>query len=126
MIRRPPRSTRTDPLFPYTTLFRSVRRRMVSRVHLVRVVAAAVEPPDVVIAEVGDHLACLRILAEEMLARVCAAERLARLVLAVDGFHHQLAQHALGVAGEEWIPVDRNSTRLNFSHQCAPRTPSSA
>src|SRR3546814_3498538 len=25
MIRRPPRSTRTDPLFPYTTLFRSGR-----------------------------------------------------------------------------------------------------
>src|SRR3546814_5790966 len=25
MIRRPPRSTRTDTLFPYTTLFRSVR-----------------------------------------------------------------------------------------------------
>src|SRR3546814_15089905 len=24
MIRRPPRSTRTDPLFPYTTLFRAV------------------------------------------------------------------------------------------------------
>src|SRR3546814_14343949 len=27
MIRRPPRSTRTDTLFPYTTLFRSGRRR---------------------------------------------------------------------------------------------------
>src|SRR3546814_8007287 len=27
MIRRPPRSTRTDTLFPYTTLFRSLRRR---------------------------------------------------------------------------------------------------
>src|SRR3546814_2392591 len=27
MIRRPPRSTRTDTLFPYTTLFRSIRRR---------------------------------------------------------------------------------------------------
>src|SRR3546814_5444620 len=26
MIRRPPRSTRTDTLFPYTTLVRSVRR----------------------------------------------------------------------------------------------------
>src|SRR3546814_3467794 len=26
MIRRPPRSTRTDTLFPYTTLFRSDRR----------------------------------------------------------------------------------------------------
>src|SRR3546814_16361696 len=27
MIRRPPRSTRTDTLFPYTTLFRSQRQR---------------------------------------------------------------------------------------------------
>src|SRR3546814_10365178 len=26
MIRRPPRSTRTDTLFPYTTLFRRLRR----------------------------------------------------------------------------------------------------
>src|SRR3546814_14597812 len=26
MLRRPPRSTRTDTLFPYTTLFRSARR----------------------------------------------------------------------------------------------------
>src|SRR3546814_3159795 len=26
MIRRPPRSTRTDTLFPYTTLFRSIAR----------------------------------------------------------------------------------------------------
>src|SRR3546814_2698447 len=28
MIRRPPRSTRTDTLFPYTTLFRSSFRRL--------------------------------------------------------------------------------------------------
>src|SRR3546814_9546061 len=28
MIRRPPRSTRTDTLFPYTTLFRSDRRTL--------------------------------------------------------------------------------------------------
>src|SRR3546814_2126860 len=27
MIRRPPRSTRTDTLFPYTTLFRSAHRQ---------------------------------------------------------------------------------------------------
>src|SRR3546814_10536866 len=26
MIRRPPRSTRTDTLFPYTTLFRSIKK----------------------------------------------------------------------------------------------------
>src|SRR3546814_6799977 len=34
MIRRPPRSTRTDTLFPYTTLFRSARQELY---HLVRV-----------------------------------------------------------------------------------------
>src|SRR3546814_10369603 len=28
MIRRPPRSTRTDTLFPYTTLFRSNRMKL--------------------------------------------------------------------------------------------------
>src|SRR3546814_11725228 len=28
MIRRPPRSTRTDTLFPYTTLFRSIGQRI--------------------------------------------------------------------------------------------------
>src|SRR3546814_11492673 len=33
MIRRPPRSTRTDTLFPYTTLFRS--HRVHSRLHVV-------------------------------------------------------------------------------------------
>src|SRR3546814_5248986 len=30
MIRRPPRSTRTDTLFPYTTLFRSARRHVLA------------------------------------------------------------------------------------------------
>src|SRR3546814_10454766 len=36
MIRRPPRSTRTDTLFPYTTLFRSLAgkgRRQQERLH---------------------------------------------------------------------------------------------
>src|SRR3546814_2751233 len=37
MIRRPPRSTRTDTLFPYTTLFRSVHA---SGAGLVAVIAA--------------------------------------------------------------------------------------
>src|SRR3546814_8125887 len=44
MIRRPPRSTRTDTLFPYTTLFRShqhvaragLHRQAVERVDVVR------------------------------------------------------------------------------------------
>src|SRR3546814_3835820 len=33
MIRRPPRSTRTDTLFPYTTLFRSGQTRLPVRTH---------------------------------------------------------------------------------------------
>src|SRR3546814_15698438 len=36
MIRRPPRSTRTDTLFPYTTLFRSVLIRLAVRLALLR------------------------------------------------------------------------------------------
>src|SRR3546814_14921285 len=31
LIRRPPKSTRTDTLFPYTTLFRSVENRLARR-----------------------------------------------------------------------------------------------
>src|SRR3546814_10529266 len=31
MLRRPPRSTRTDTLFPYTTLFRSLVRNRIAR-----------------------------------------------------------------------------------------------
>src|SRR3546814_2883107 len=36
MIRRPPRSTRTDTLFPYTTLFRSPALRLVAEPALQR------------------------------------------------------------------------------------------
>src|SRR3546814_3911905 len=35
MIRRPPRSTRTDTLFPYTTLFRSKTRSVEVAAHIV-------------------------------------------------------------------------------------------
>src|SRR3546814_3696701 len=36
MIRRPPRCTRTDTLFPYTTLFRSFPRREVALLMILR------------------------------------------------------------------------------------------
>src|SRR3546814_4181139 len=38
MIRRPPRSTRTDTLFPYTTLFRS-------NIHAISTAIAVASPP---------------------------------------------------------------------------------
>src|SRR3546814_4156709 len=47
MIRRPPRSTRTDTLFPYTTLFRS---------HMRGAVALALQRP----VQVGDQNALSR------------------------------------------------------------------
>src|SRR3546814_10702736 len=36
MLRRPPRSTRTDTLFPYTTLFRSASVRATSEITITR------------------------------------------------------------------------------------------
>src|SRR3546814_10024654 len=76
MIRRPPRSTRTDTLFPYTTLFRSlgqdhgrhaggVHGLVVGGVDLVRVVAAAVQAPHVGVGEVGDQRGGFRVLRSE-------------------------------------------------------------
>src|SRR3546814_20600392 len=55
MIRRPPRSTRTDTLFPYTTLFRSQRRAARQQFACARAwpsrvragARACVEPPSV-------------------------------------------------------------------------------
>src|SRR3546814_18636451 len=80
MIRRPPRSTRTDTLFPYTTLFRSVLRRLPG--HGQRSLSAAL-----VDAELRHGK-----------GRLC------------------------GGLGQG----DRKSTRLNSSHKCAARMPSSA
>src|SRR3546814_15787798 len=45
MIRRPPRSTRTDTLFPYTTLFRSPLRALVLAAGLCVCAAQAQEIP---------------------------------------------------------------------------------
>src|SRR3546814_19844544 len=45
MKRRPPRSTRTDTLFPYTTLFRSPRSKVDAFPLLQARVAVAVPPP---------------------------------------------------------------------------------
>src|SRR3546814_10196953 len=50
MIRRPPRSTRTATLFPYTTLVRSDRALHAQRRIIEAVVAGAREPHDKAIA----------------------------------------------------------------------------
>src|SRR3546814_20003167 len=44
MIRRPPRSTRTDTLFPYTTLFRSVLATNTSSISITRLAQSVSDP----------------------------------------------------------------------------------
>src|SRR6185437_11668246 len=77
----------------------------VGGMHLARIVAAAIEPPDLLIRHVGDHRLELRVLPEEVLAGIGAALGLEVLVLAVDAFLHDAPQQALVVAGEERIPT---------------------
>src|SRR3546814_2922109 len=53
MIRRPPRSTRTDTLFPYTTLFRSSGARR-ERVEIVIMIETADRAEPRIILHIGD------------------------------------------------------------------------
>jgi hypothetical protein len=79
--------------------------RGIGVVDLHRVVAAAVQAPDVLVGHVGDHLGQLRVLAEEVLAGVFASLRLVGLVVAVDALLHAFQQKPLLVAGQERVPV---------------------
>ena len=56
----------------------------VGRVYFLSVVTTAVEPPDVVVTEVGDQVLQFLILAEEVLAGEGATPRLERLILTID------------------------------------------
>src|SRR3546814_18957089 len=55
MIRRPPRSTRTDTLFPYTTLFRSVDPRRAANM-----------------AGIGHQLMAAQMIGEDLFAQAAA------------------------------------------------------
>src|SRR3546814_19468797 len=92
MIRRPPRSTRTDTLFPYTTLFRSVLPLVVR--HLASPLLSSLRFGRVLGTLLGDQL-LLRQLADDRLRQGVAELHLAR-----------------NLHGRE----DRKSTRLNSSH----------
>src|SRR3546814_19406153 len=97
MIRRPPRSTRTDTLFPYTTLFRSVG----TQDFLLCVVDLLLRPRHV-------HAENLRRI-EQALGVVFKAEDRG-------AFGRLIGTHALEAADAVMQRVDRKSTRLNSSH----------
>src|SRR3546814_21084953 len=97
MIRRPPRSTRTDTLFPYTTLFRALDRLDNARADEVGSCGVEAARPPIErragLASIG--FVCVEI--EQMYRKV------ARIHLGVPF-------HEIGIEG------DRKSTRLNSSH----------
>src|SRR3546814_18154085 len=91
MIRRPPRSTRTDTLFPYTTLFRSTLRRLVDRARPARLPTqidaqtvgrrrriARVEPPQP--GQPGEQQLRTQLIRAVIVVRECAAPARAHTV----------------------------------------------
>src|SRR3546814_6777164 len=113
MIRRPPRSTRTDTLFPYTTLFRS---------HII------------VERQVGGHMladrhrdrAARRRRDDDLDARAVGQARREQGMLAADPLVAERRnlprepREQRAVEGGHLValdrPADRKSTRLNSSH----------
>ncbi|KAF1042977.1 MAG: hypothetical protein GAK34_02735 [Delftia tsuruhatensis] len=78
---------------------------MEGRIDLLRIVAAAAQVPDLVVAHVLDHLQRARIAAEEVLAHVGAVIGLERLVVAVVALGHDLLEHAVLVLGQQLVPA---------------------
>src|SRR3546814_1097843 len=124
MIRRPPRSTRTDTLFPYTTLFRSISS-------VPHALDLAVDEPEQGQGEGGHHH-----VAERLDPALDLLPAVAELVPGADedGVPHAAAErgqggeadqrHALQAGGDrhdaaherDAPSADRKSTRLNSSH----------
>src|SRR3546814_15602749 len=99
MIRRPPRSTRTDTLFPYTTLFRS---RDMS--------AQATHGGFLVALTATDVLSAADYADAESQAEPLKLEMFDHLRDAPDTYFVQLARD------NHNAPLDRKSPRLNSSH----------
>src|SRR3546814_7388341 len=119
MIRRPPRSTRTDTLFPYTTLFRSDRQAKVvlakiPGIDMRRLFHPPFFPGGFERGRCGVDHRCgfKRLLVERhRLAHSPAEARRA---------------HRTEMTGGRGLHLDRKSTRLNSRHYCATRMPSFA
>src|SRR3546814_7724484 len=129
MIRGPPRSTRTDTLFPYTAPFRSLLAGGIeagrARLHRQqRALAGAIEPDLVQAPWRAGRLQRLGDL-ERLQGRVAADQRLdqraggrAQVLQALVELRGEVVgiQRLAVERGREQVAVDRKSTRLNSSH----------
>src|SRR3546814_5581583 len=125
MIRRPPRSTRTDTLCPYTTLFRSVSWKPAGEQRVVQQRddeqgqhgrdQGEIRNDVLVIATGGRYLRKLQGIEHAIIPceGIAAAESIRDRLAAMDG-----GTIAVGFASNPKEPgaVDRKSTRLNSSH----------
>src|SRR3546814_5109490 len=120
MIRRPPRSTRTDTRCPYTTLFRSVAtERATTRRHHVQAEVPVPLLPHAAIAVHVDQVPC----------GLAGQLRVGGQYAHVRHVHSPIRPR--GNARNPGHPapridarlLDRKSTRLNSSHTFAPRMP---
>src|SRR3546814_5270204 len=119
MIRRPPRSTRTDTLFPYTTLFRSHRRHFFDRIVGLptREIAARAIDPFGRARRLGSGRA-----KDEQLAQFAAdagPQAAAAFAVAADELRRQRVEFAAQLFERDRVArgvEDRKSTRLNSSH----------
>ena len=78
---------------------------VVRGIDLLRVMTAATQIPDVVVAHVRHHLQSARIATKEMLANIGTVIGLESLVVTVHGVHHDLAQSAVFIAGQQRVPI---------------------
>src|SRR3546814_19421645 len=102
MIRRPPRSTRTDTLFPYTTLFLSEMCNLATEPAFREVVVRYENLlRDVVDPEAVDALA----LADQ-----------AAMIESFGGVAKMLERGVIHNTPAPEVELDRKSTRLNSSH----------
>src|SRR3546814_8822450 len=121
MIRRPPRSTRTDTLFPYTTLFRSVA--LLGDEELVQKLALRGQEggPDRALWRHPLDIIGNDALQEATPVGACDLDDAAMRQNDCGGVHHVcrsllLPSRTLEVASGAVARTDRKSTRLNSSH----------
>ena len=78
---------------------------LVGVIHLLRIVATAVQPVNVVVAHIGDQLQQLGIPAEKFFADVGATLGFEILILAVHALFHALEEQAGSIEGQQAVPV---------------------